>query len=179
MLVFMRKRRIIFVYFISGCVVKFKTFLIIRNTILLIVCSSLLSCPKKNCRAATQRNRRPPSRLVRLLWPHPELLHLLDLVPRRHLQLPTLLRCRRHLIQQCPMLWTRARLLKDQRRRQKGGEWESIKIFRGNMTYIPNQTKRVSLLTRSRPHSYQKTIGPQDRVRNHSRNMNRCWREPV
>jgi hypothetical protein len=42
MLVFTRKRRIKFVVFILGCVLKFRILLTIRNTILLIVCSSLL-----------------------------------------------------------------------------------------------------------------------------------------
>jgi hypothetical protein len=37
-----------------------------------------------------------------------------------------------------------------------GGEWEPIKIPRGNSAYIPKSTQRPSLLTRSRPHSYSR-----------------------
>jgi hypothetical protein len=45
--------------------------------------------------------------------------------------------------------------LKDRRRRPEGGEWEPIKIPYRNLTYIPNLTRRPSLLTRLRPHSYE------------------------
>jgi hypothetical protein len=34
------------------------------------------------------------------------------------------------------------------------------------LAYIPKSTRRPSLLTRSRPDSYRKTISPQNRVRN-------------
>jgi hypothetical protein len=39
-----------------------------------------------------------------------------------------------------------------------GGEWEPIKIPRSNLAYVPNRTWRPSLLTLSRPHSYQEAI---------------------
>jgi hypothetical protein len=71
----------------------------------------LLCSPKKNYRVAKRQNRRPPSCLIQLLWPHPELLHLLELIPQLHLQFPVLLPRRRHLLQQHPMPQTRARLL--------------------------------------------------------------------
>jgi hypothetical protein len=69
--------------------------------------------------------------------------------------------------------------LKNRRRRLEGGEWESIKIPRVNLPYIPKSTRRPSLLTPSRPHSYGTAIGPQNRVRNHSRNMNRSQQDHV
>jgi hypothetical protein len=46
-----------------------------------------------------------------------------------------------------------------------GGECEPIKIHRVNLTYVSNQTRRPSLLTRSRPHSYRRAIDPQNRIR--------------
>jgi hypothetical protein len=58
---YMRKWRIKFVTFILGCVLKFRTLLIIRNTILLIICSSLLYWMKKNCRVTNRQKRRPHS----------------------------------------------------------------------------------------------------------------------
>jgi hypothetical protein len=39
-------------------------------------------------------------------------------------------------------------LVKVRRRRTEGGEWETIKIPRRNLAYIPNRTRRPSLLTR-------------------------------
>jgi hypothetical protein len=60
-----------------------------------------------------------------------------------------------------------------------GGECEPIKIPRGNSAYIPKSTRRLSLLTRSKPYSYSKSIGPWNRVSNRSGNMNRCWQEHV
>jgi hypothetical protein len=59
--------------------------------------------------------------------------------------------------------------------RPNEGEWESIKISRGNSTYILKLTRRPSLLTRSRPRSYRKTINTQNWVRKRSENMNQCW----
>jgi hypothetical protein len=59
----------------------------------------------------------------------------------------------------------------------RGGEWESIKITHRNLAYIPNRTWCSSLLTRPRPHSYSKTIGPRNWVRNRSENMNRCQQD--
>jgi hypothetical protein len=40
--------------FYSGCILKFRRLLTIRNTILPIICSSLLCWLKKNCRVAYQ-----------------------------------------------------------------------------------------------------------------------------
>jgi hypothetical protein len=47
-----------------------------------------------------------------------------------------------------------------------GGEWESIKIPRENLTYVLESTRRASLPTRSRPRSYWKATSPQNWVRN-------------
>jgi hypothetical protein len=44
------EKRIKFGIFILGCILKFRTLLTIRNTILSIICSSLLCWLKKNCR---------------------------------------------------------------------------------------------------------------------------------
>jgi hypothetical protein len=46
------ERRIKFVIFIPFYILKFRILLTIRNKILLIICSSLLCWPKKNCRVA-------------------------------------------------------------------------------------------------------------------------------
>jgi hypothetical protein len=46
-----------------------------------------------------------------------------------------------------------------------GGEWESIKISRGNLSYVPNQTQCISLSTWSIPRSYERATSPQNRVR--------------
>jgi hypothetical protein len=62
---------------------------------------------------------------------------------------------------------------------QSGGEWEQIKISRRKLAYISNQTRCPSLLTWPGPHSYRTAIDPQNRVRNRSRNMNRCQQEHV
>jgi hypothetical protein len=62
--------------------------------------------------------------------------------------------------------------LKDRRRRPEGGEWERIKISCRNLTYISKSTRRPSLLTRPRPHSYSKVIDLQNRVRNRNRTLN-------
>jgi hypothetical protein len=56
--------------------------------------------------------------------------------------------------------------LKDRRRRSEGGEWEPIKILLESLAYISKLTQRPSLLTRPRPHSYNKAIGPRNRARN-------------
>jgi hypothetical protein len=63
--------------------------------------------------------------------------------------------------------WERVRegTLKNRRRRPEGGEWELIKILHRNLAYVSNRTQRVSLLTRSRPHSYRQAIGPRNLVR--------------
>jgi hypothetical protein len=42
---------------------------------------------------------------------------------------------------------------------------ESIKIFRGNLTYVTNQTQRVFFLTRPRSRSYKKVIGSWNQCR--------------
>jgi hypothetical protein len=60
--------------------------------------------------------------------------------------------------------------VKDRRGWPEGGEWGPIKIPRGNSAYIPNQTPHISFLARSRPPSYRKVIGPQNRVRNGKHN---------
>jgi hypothetical protein len=41
-------------HFYSGCILKYRALLTIRNTILLIICSSLLCWPKKNCRVTNR-----------------------------------------------------------------------------------------------------------------------------
>jgi hypothetical protein len=51
---------------------------------------------------------------------------------------------------------------KDRRRRPEGGEWESIKISRGNLAYVQKQNQRSSLLTRPMPDSYRKASGPRN-----------------
>jgi hypothetical protein len=56
----------------------------------------------------------------------------------------------------------------------RGGEWEPIKIPLGNLAYIPKSIRRPSLLSRSRPHSYSKAVGPRNRARNHSGITERC-----
>jgi hypothetical protein len=60
---------------------------------------------------------------------------------------------------------------------QRGGEWEPIKISHRNLTYIPSQTRRPSLLTRPGPHSYRTAIDHRNRVRNRSGNTNQCQQE--
>jgi hypothetical protein len=56
MLVFMRKRRIKFVIFILGCVLKYRTLLNIRNTILLIICSSFYVGQERIAGSPTNEN---------------------------------------------------------------------------------------------------------------------------
>jgi hypothetical protein len=58
------------------------------------------------------------------------------------------------LCQTCVFVSDEIAGLKDRIRRPEGGEWEPIKIPRRNLTYVPNQTQRASLLTRSRSYSY-------------------------
>jgi hypothetical protein len=54
-----------------------------------------------------------------------------------------------------------------------GAEWEPIKIPpRRNLAYILKSTRRPSLLTWPRPHSYSEAIGLRDRVRDCSGNTN-------
>jgi hypothetical protein len=55
-------------------------------------------------------------------------------------------------------------MVKD-RRKQPGGEWEPIKIPHQNSIYVPNLIQHDSLLAQPIPHSYKKTIDPQNRVR--------------
>jgi hypothetical protein len=69
--------------------------------------------------------------------------------------------------------------VKDWRRRPEGGEWEPIKILRGNLVYILESTRRPSLLTRPRSYNYNDAIGPRNRVRNRCGNTNRCYQEHV
>jgi hypothetical protein len=61
----------------------------------------------------------------------------------------------------------------------RGGEWETIKIPRRNLAYIPNWTRRPSLLTRPGPHSYWIAIGPQNWVRNRSGDTNQYQQDHV
>jgi hypothetical protein len=69
--------------------------------------------------------------------------------------------------------------LKDQRMRPEGGECEAIKISLRNLDYILNLIRRTSLLTRSRPRSYQKATSPRNQVsdRNHNRRQNSMHRK--
>jgi hypothetical protein len=53
------------------------------------------------------------------------------------------------------------------------GWMREINILDDNLTYIPKQTQRISLLTRWRTHNYWTTIGSWNRIRNHNENMNR------
>jgi DNA-binding protein H-NS len=41
----------------------------------------------------------------------------------------------------------------------RGGEWKPIKIPRWNLSYVPNLTRRTSLLARSGQHSYRHHLG--------------------
>jgi hypothetical protein len=72
-----------------------------------------------------------------------------------------------------------ARVLKDRRSRSERGEQEPIKIPNKNLAYILKSTRCPSLLTRPRPYSYNKIVGPQNQVRNHSENPNRCRQDHV
>jgi hypothetical protein len=59
----------------------------------------------------------------------------------------------------------------------RGGEWEPIKIPRGNLAYIPKSIWHASLIAQPRPPSYKKVIGPQNQVRqtrNTAKYNNRC-----
>jgi hypothetical protein len=56
----------------------------------------------------------------------------------------------------------------------RGGEWEPIKKFLNNLSYILKLIRRPSLLTRPRPHSYSKVIGLQNRVSHRSGNTKQC-----
>jgi hypothetical protein len=70
--------------------------------------------------------------------------------------------------------------LKDRRRRPEGGcEWEPIKIPHRNLACIPKSTRRPSLLTRPRPHSYSKAVGPRNRASNHSGDTEQCQQNHV
>jgi hypothetical protein len=42
----------------------------------------------------------------------------------------------------------------------------AIENFSRNLAHVPDLTQCTSLLTRPKPHSYRKSIGPQNRVRN-------------
>jgi hypothetical protein len=56
-------------------------------------------------------------------------------------------------------------ILKDQKRRPEGGEWEPIKILWGNLVYVPKLIWRAFLLTRLRLYSYREVIDPRNQVR--------------
>jgi hypothetical protein len=77
-------------------------------------------------------------------------------------------------VRSAPGTWRLGVRVKDRRRRPEGGEWEPIKILLENLAYIPKSTRRPSLLTRPRPHSYSTAIGPQNQARNCSRNTEWC-----
>jgi hypothetical protein len=47
-----------------------------------------------------------------------------------------------------------------------GVDWEPNKSLGEKLTYLPNQTQRVSLLTRPRPHNYREVSDPRNSVRN-------------
>jgi hypothetical protein len=64
--------------------------------------------------------------------------------------------------------------VKERRRRPEEGEWEPITILLKNLAYIPKSTQNPSLLTRPRPHSYSKAVGPRNRARNCSGDTERC-----
>jgi hypothetical protein len=68
----MKRLRIKFVVFMGGCELKFRILSTIKNTILLIICSSLLCWQRRNCRADNRQEWRAHSHLV---------------THRRHLQL--------------------------------------------------------------------------------------------
>jgi hypothetical protein len=71
-------------------------------------------------------------------------------------------------------------IVKDRRRWSEGdAEWELIKISRRNLAYIPNLTRRPSLITRSIPHNYSKTIGLRNWVRDRNRNMKLCSQDQL
>jgi hypothetical protein len=75
-----------------------------------------------------------------------------------------------------------ASLLKDRRRRSEVGEWELIKIPRGNLIYVTEQTQRASHQARSTPYSYRKANYPQNRVKdleNIGEDNNRCKQNHV
>jgi hypothetical protein len=57
-----------------------------------------------------------------------------------------------------------ARVLKDRRSRSERGEQEPIKIPNKNLAYILKSTRCPSLLTWPRPYSYNKIVGPQNRL---------------
>jgi hypothetical protein len=54
--------------------------------------------------------------------------------------------------------------VKDRISRPEEGEWEAIKILHENLSYIPNLTQHISLLTWPRQHSYKQAIYHQNRV---------------
>jgi hypothetical protein len=56
----------------------------------------------------------------------------------------------------------------------RGGEWESIKILRKNLSYIAESTRCSYLLTRLRPSSYSQAIDPRNQARNRSENTKWC-----
>jgi hypothetical protein len=63
------------------------------------------------------------------------------------------------------MLQKRTTVVKDQRRRPEGGEWEPIKIPQRKLAYIPKHSQHASLLTQPGSDSYKKATSPQNRVR--------------
>jgi hypothetical protein len=55
--------------------------------------------------------------------------------------------------------------MKDRISRSDESEYEPIKIPQGNLGYILKSIRRVSLLARPRPHSYEEAISPQNQLR--------------
>jgi hypothetical protein len=75
---------------------------------------------------------------------------------------PVIFRTRNTNNQRCPKIKMQ---YEGPEKTTRGGEWETIKIPHENLAYVPNLTQRASFLTRLRPHSYRKAIGPQNQVR--------------
>jgi hypothetical protein len=74
-------------------------------------------------------------------------------------------------------------ILKDRRKQpEEGMNRSQSKIPHENLAYVPNSTRRTSLLSRSRPYSYRKVIDPWNRVRQYeiiAEDDNRCNKSPV
>jgi hypothetical protein len=67
--------------------------------------------------------------------------------------------------------------MKEPRRRSEGGEWEPIKIPLRNVTYIPQSTRHLFLLTRPRSPTYRKAISHRNwvrKTRNTTEDDNQC-----
>jgi hypothetical protein len=73
--------------FMGSCELKFRILLTINNTILLIICSSLLCWQRRNYRADNRQERRAHSRLITHRRHLQLRVRLLQLIFRRHLRL--------------------------------------------------------------------------------------------